>query len=217
MKNKLVKASLAGVAAVAIAAGGGTFAAWSDYDTIADNSARAEKLQLVLNQSATETFNADQKLAPGVLQERSVVLAARAGDTIPAATLKLAMDKLVGHEDGCTTKSEAAEDLDGCTAGDGGEFTKQATLIINAFAPSATLSDSDLCDASKNTLIPVLPATTLDQVPAKGNIDLLQGGTLAKNQRICVKMGVQLPKTATNAVQGDSATFDLKFLLEQAV
>ena len=41
MNSKLVKGSLAGVACLALAAGGSTFAAFSDFGTIADNSVQA--------------------------------------------------------------------------------------------------------------------------------------------------------------------------------
>jgi hypothetical protein len=48
-------------------------------------------------------------------------------------------------------------------------------------------------------------------------IDLLDGDTLAPGERICVAMGLTMPTSASNASQGDSASWDLKFLLDQVV
>ena len=94
MKNKLVKASLAGVAVVAIAAGGTTFSAWSDYDTLEGSQAGAEELTLVLNEPNTQNFD-NMKLAPGVGNDFEFVVASRQGQTIPNASLRLQLVDLI--------------------------------------------------------------------------------------------------------------------------
>ena len=63
MNSKLIKASLAGVAAIAVAAGGNTFATFSDQAVVEDNTSGAGILRLNLDDPTTLKFS-DIRLAP---------------------------------------------------------------------------------------------------------------------------------------------------------
>jgi predicted ribosomally synthesized peptide with SipW-like signal peptide len=218
MKNKLVKASLAGVAAIAIAAGGSTYAAWSDFDTITGNHVGADKLSLKIGQANTQSLD-NLKLAPGGQSDYEWVVASREGETVPAAALTLSLTNLVGTEDGCTsTSSELAADPDCGVLSSGGEFTKEA--LVNVLVSKPTTDLAHACDLPRGSRLVRVP---MNQVAAGAPIDLLGKDstgapiTLAKGEGICTVVTVTLPKdTATNASQGDSATFDLRFDLTQA-
>ena len=217
MKNKLVKASLAGVAVVAIAAGGTTFSAWSDYDTLEGSQAGAEELTLVLNEPNTQNFD-NMKLAPGVGNDFEFVVASRQGQTIPNASLRLQLVDLIGDEDGCTsTNSEAAVDANCSDVNSEGEFIDEARINVNVSAPT---TDPDACSGahprgSKQTSISL---RQLRDNTAANPLNLLPtGDNLGPGERICVAMGLSMPTSATNASQGDSASFNIKFLLDQVV
>ncbi|MEO9323903.1 hypothetical protein ABFT23_10455 [Nocardioides sp. C4-1] len=214
MQNKLVKASLAGVAALAIAAGGSTFALWSDYDTLEGSQAGAEELSLVLDEPNSQNFD-NMKLAPGVGNDYEFVVASRSGDTVPTASLKMALTNLVGQEDGCTSaNSEADLDPNCWDMSSSGEFVEEARIIVNASAPS---TDPDACSSAhprgaRQTSI------SLAGLANKGQINLLPTNDyLEKGEYICVSMGLNMPATASNASQGDSASFDFTFYLDQVI
>ncbi len=217
MKNKLIKASLAGVAVVAIAAGGSTFSSWSDYDSLTGSHAGADQLTLKLGEPNSANFD-NMHLAPGVGGDYEFVVASRQGDTIPAASLRLALTNLVGHEDGCTsTNSELAVDSDCNDTATTGEFIDEARIIVNASTPS---TDSDACSAShpRGARQGSISLRQLAANTSSNPINLLPAGTnLAPGQYVCVSMGLNMPISATNASQGDSANFDLKFFLDQVV
>lgn len=207
MNNKLLRGTLAGVAAIALAAGGSTFAAWSDFDSLTDNQAGADQLTLDLNKSGSQSIN-KFTLAPGETSLKQFVVSSREGDTVNSAALSVAMNKLVPTEDGCTnTSSERAVDPDCDKPDSKGQFAEQAEIRFYASVPKTDASSA----CKSNTGSPVTGWIKLDQAP---KADL---GTLAKGESRCVMAEVRLPASATNASQGDSAAFDLDFLLEQVV
>ena len=115
MNKALGKAALAGAAAIALAAGGGTYAAWSDFGNINGNSVGAGMLKLDLNGQTGNTPVAAinwGKLAPGMVNVRTVWLASNDGDSVPDAHLSATFSNLNDHENGCETNSEAAVDSD---------------------------------------------------------------------------------------------------------
>jgi len=218
MDNKLVKASLAGVAALAIAVGGSTFALWSDYADLTGSHAGADELTLVLGQPNSQNFD-DMHLAPGVGGDYEFVVASRQGDTIPTANLRMRLTDLVGHEDGCTsTNSEADVDGDCSNLSTPGEFIDEARIIVNASAPT---TDANACDSGTHPRGSRQSAISLKKLfddTRSTPVNLLPAGTyLAPGERICVSMGLNMPTSASNASQGDSADFDLTFLLDQVV
>jgi hypothetical protein len=214
MKNKLIKASLAGVAVAAIAAGGSTFSAWSDFDTLTGSHAGADQLTLKLGQPNSQNFD-NMHLAPGVGGDYEFVVASRQGDTIPKASLTMALTNLVGHEDGCTsTHSEAAVDPNCADTTSEGEFIDQARIAVNVSAPT---TNPNACDEPHGSAQSAISLRQFRDNTASNPLDLLHGATLAPGQYVCVAMGLNMPSTATNASQGDSANFDLTFYLNQVV
>lgn len=207
MNKKLVRGTLAGVAVIALTAGGGTFAAWSDFDTLEGNQAGADQLTLDVNKSGSQSIN-KFTLAPGVTSAKQFVVSSREGETVPTAALSVALDNLVATEDGCTnTNSERAVDPDCDVESSGGEFAKEAEIRFYASVPKTDAATA----CSSNTGAPVTGWIRLDQAPSA---DL---GTLGKGESRCILAEVRLPSSASNASQGDSASFDLDFLLEQVV
>lgn len=209
MNSKILKGTMAGVAVIALAAGGGTFASWSDYDVVEDNTAGADYLTIDLGNQNKASFDR-MKLAPGVSQDTLIVVANTTGNTIPAADLSLTLVDLVGTEDGCTsTNSELVADADCADESTEGEFIEEAIFVVNAAAPS----DDGTCSPRGARLGRTVLADAEDTV-----VDLLPAGQdLKPGQKVCVAMGLSLPSTASNASQGDSAAFDLRFDLEQVL
>lgn len=212
MNKKILKAALAATAVLALAAGGGgTWSSWSDWDTVTGSQVGADQLKLTVNESATSQFN-DMKLAPGLRIDTEYVVANRTGTTIPLADLTMQLTNLVGHEDGCTsTSSEFAVDPDCNDTATPGEFIDEAMLIVNTTTPS---TNPDACSLPHgNVQGPISLVDFRDQTASTP----LAVGSLAPGQYVCVAMGLSMPITATNASQGDSASFDLKFMLNQHV
>lgn len=218
MNKKIVSGAVAGVAALALAAGGSTFAAWSDFDSIDDTSAAADELTLVLDPSNSFGFD-NTKLAPGEEEQSTKMLVNRTGSTVTNASLTMAMTDLLGTEDGCTsTNSEQAIDPDcetraGETSPTAGNFIDQAVFSVSTGAPV-----NGVCGGSSTRTNKVFTDVRLADIPARGKTSLLAAGdTLTKNEALCVGVSVKLPKTANDASQGDSASFDLDFELKQII
>ena len=156
MNHKLLKASLAGVAAIAVTAGGGTLAAFSDFRDIEDNAVGAGILRMSLTPNAanpgdTTTFD-NIELAPGQYYERQAYVATNDADSTPAAKLFLDVSNLVGDENGCDTNSETAQDADCASSSSTGDLIDQATLTVNSSLPSSTGSCSVLSASSQQVL-----------------------------------------------------------------
>jgi predicted ribosomally synthesized peptide with SipW-like signal peptide len=109
MNRKLILGAVAGVAAIGLAVGGTTYAAYSDFGNVNSNSVAAGILKLQLsgdNGSAIQSVNWGS-LAPG--QDgvrRAIFVASSAGDSVPTANLSLTIQNLKDHENGCDTLSE---------------------------------------------------------------------------------------------------------------
>jgi hypothetical protein len=224
LNSKLFKASIAGVAAITLAATGSTFAAWSDLGTVSANKTDAGHLKLDLNSTGAITNVGGTPIAPGESRtiDQMVGSADLAGVTSAALSMKIV--NLVDQENGCgSSTSEAAVDPDCATAGTPGEFSKEAYVRVrysnpapldqltfaknNCTAPGGLTNAVGYAVPSNNdtTVYPRLTALT-------GNSPL---GTLLPNQGICVRIDLGLDKNATNAVQSDSSTFDVQFDLTQ--
>ena len=158
------------------------------------------------------------KLAPGVGNDFEFVVASRSGQTIPTADLAMQLTNLVGKEDGCTsTNSEKDVDGDCNDTATSGEFLDEARIIVNVSQPT---TDADACNSTthpRGNIQGPISLRSLYNNTAGTPIDLLDGDTLAPGERICVAMGLNMPASATNASQGDSASWDLKFLLDQVI
>lgn len=232
MNSKLIKGSLAGVAVVALAAGSTTFAAWSDFG-VESSGAGAGILKLDVSQRdaghlGIEPFN----LAPGQNKYQTMFLASADAENVPDGTLTAKIQNLVDIETGpdgtsaCTTNSEAiAEgspvsgvggnptDLLICDD-DAGELSQEATVQILASAP---VPDATYCGNSTAAPGFAYGSTTPSGVGTllgRSGVDF-NLGELGPGEGICVKMEMSLPMTATNASQGDEATFEWRFDLVQ--
>lgn len=244
MNSKLVKASLAGAAAIALAAGGGTFAAYSDYGSITGNSVGAGFLKLDINGadgSSAATPISWGKLAPGMVNVRTIWLASNDGQSVPNATLAATFNNLNDQENGCSSQSERDADPNNCDAN--APNTGELSHILNfqaGYYPVDTTSDQCKSYANQNTppdnwnagffasnqgdLYNVAEGTT-------GHTYTLTDPTthnpivLAPGKGICIGFNAYWPHDPSNQVtapynndnvaQGDSFTFDVKFTLSQ--
>ncbi|MGH8965648.1 MAG: hypothetical protein ACRDXB_10020 [Actinomycetes bacterium] len=208
---------MASVAALAVATGGSTFALWGDWDTLSGSNAGADELSLILSEPNSQNFD-DIHLAPGVGSDFEFVVASRQGETVPTADLRMFLDNLDGNEDGCTsTSSEIAVDGDCNDTATDGEFDDQARIIVNASQPT---TDPNACDSSLHPRGsrqgPISLRSLYDNRGTPVNL-LDPGVYLGPDQYLCVAMGINMPASANNASQGDSASFDLTFLLDQVI
>ncbi|TAL21270.1 MAG: hypothetical protein EPN99_07910 [Frankiales bacterium] len=230
MNSKLIKACLAGTAAVAVAAGGTTFAAWSDFAVNEDNNVGADILSLAVNDSGTARFD-KLTMHPGGSSEFESVVASRTGTAVPTASLKLTLENLLSEENLCASLSEAVLDAD-CATVTEGEFDDQAIVTMNVSDPIPSISSvATPCNStlyprgnalSANGFSGAVSIKALRDASAVTPLDLLKNGTpagtvLNAGEGVCVAMAITLPVTADNAVQGDEVTFDLRFLLDQIV
>lgn len=158
MNSKLMKASLAGVAAIAVTAGGSTFAAFSDFSESGGNSVGAGVLKMSLtpntdNPGDSLTFD-NLKLAPGQYYERQAYVATNDASSTPDAKLFLDIANLKGAENGCDTNSEETEDLDCDDVSGAGELLQQATLSVNSSLPGTDGKCSVLHASSGGQVLP---------------------------------------------------------------
>lgn len=230
MNNKLVKGSLAGVAALALAAGGSTFAAWSDLGFVNNNKAGAG--HLVLNVGKSITSSESMLLAPGENQSIDFYIASNDGHSVPNGELFITLKDLVDHEDGCTSNSEAVAENGGdenvpfqpgydaalacgsnVTGNDNGELSKEARMEIIQYGPSA----NGVCGNPASNSVVQNFATVEGLENTK--LPVVQ---LAPGEGTCVRAIVKLnvdpnPAAADNKVQGDSISWNFRFDLEQVI
>lgn len=215
--NKTKKSALgaAGVGVVALAMlGGGTFAAWSDFQTVEDNTAAAGHLRLDLSGGPLSNLGG-KAIAPGENYKYDWFLTSADLDGVPAAALSMRMTALEDLENDCATDSErVAEGGESC--GDVGEFSKQAVMRVRWSNPidNATGLTDAYCgtNGTWNNGDQILASAPKLQSYQWNEVDF---GELTADQGICVRVDVALPSDATNATQGDVSVFDLQFDLEQ--
>ena len=220
MNSKLIKACVAGTAALAVAAGGTTFAAWSDFVVNEDNNIGADILALDVDTSGTSVFDS-VTMYPGGKAEREYVVASRNGNAVPEASLQLVLESLVSEENGCASNSETVLDAD-CATNSEGEFDDQANIVINVTQPTTDIANACSYPAGSalsfnglgGSVLPLDDVVTATQATA---LDLLDGDVLNAGEGICVKLAIELPVSATDATQGDEVTFDIRYLLDQVV
>jgi predicted ribosomally synthesized peptide with SipW-like signal peptide len=224
MNKKIVRGSLAGVAVIALVAGGGTFASWSDFDQITGNETAAGHLKLDLNSTGKISNVGGQAMAPGESRTIDFMVASADLDGVPSANLSMKMLNLVDHENGCgSTNGEQA--VDNCAAGDPGEFSGQGYIRVRYTNPAST---SAITFANNQCTAPSGYVNSVGYSPASDNnathfprLTTFRSngdnalGTLTGDQGVCVRVDIGLDDNATNAVQTDSSTFDLQFDLAQ--
>ena len=239
MNKKLIKASVAGAAAIALAAGGTTFASWSDFAQVDDNSAGAGILRLDLTGGNTDSASIgwdNVRMKPGGTEERVMYIASNDGDSVPKGKLKMTISDLLeteangfkadkvtpgtGLSDGslCTTLSEKV--AEGGSCGTPGEFLKEGIVTVRYSTPGVLPAgvDPEACD---NALSFPDDASTFyrlwdgeDKSPL--NNKQFDMGTVAPGEGVCAIIEIVFPASASNASQGDTASFDMRFDLNQA-
>ena len=219
MNSKLVKGSLAGVACLALAAGGSTFAAFSDFGTIADNSVQAGILKLNLNNqngSAATPLNFGH-FNPGHSFVQNVWVASSDSASVPHAKLSVKVENIRDFENGCgSANSEQA--VDGtCSASNDGDGTLGGELSpllgTDMYAwrpgtPGVCTSFPGAGDSGTTSIWHSTPLKSTEDVSKE--IGVLDGG-----QGYCVRIEQYLPGGTGNQVQSDGVKFDLRFDLVQ--
>jgi predicted ribosomally synthesized peptide with SipW-like signal peptide len=219
MNSKLLKASLAGVAAIAVAAGGSTFASWTDTGSISDNSVATGILKLNLNSkngtSAVVPLNAGS-LAPGMGWGTNVWIASSDGASVPSALLSVSVKNIRDFENGCgSTNSEAAVDSTCVSSlpGDGtlgGELSNALGTDLYAWTPATP----GACTEYPGSGSPTVSLIHSSILKTKEN-QVLNIGVLNHGDGRCVRLEQYLPSTAGDNVQSDSVKYDLAFTLAQ--
>lgn len=238
MNSKLVKASLAGTAAVALVISGGTLAAWSDNFTDDGNTVGAGELTLNVVQ---ETGNGPKmgfdnvRLAPADGKDEYVLVSSNDGNSVPNGILQVTIQDLTDDENGCQNNGERDAEAGACDApGDTGEFSENARIKLTAYR--ATDTNPNLPGVQKDCgnnvagggeysgtgtgKYTAIASQTLDAADAAGPHTFKVSGTgadmvLAPGDALCVGASIVLPGTTGNEVQGDSSSFDLYYELIQ--
>ena len=237
MNKKLIKASVAGAAALALAAGGTTFASWSDYGNINDNEAGAGilKLNLTDGDGSAASSLAFGDLAPGMGNNRAVWVASSDGNSVPKADLFLTISNVRNYENGCSSKTEKDDDTNCASAADSGELSRVLNMRVQSYKAKDALTCQGYVDATDPG--PVLHSTVIkNQVgsladPASLNTQFLisdAANPLEAGDGVCVVFfsfwpGQQDPThsydaatlPSDNAAQGDSVEFDTRYDLVQ--
>jgi len=229
MNSKLVKGSLAGVAALALAAGGTTMAAWSDFANITGNDAGAGVLKLTVGANNGSDYKFTHvKMAPGGINlQRNVYVASNSGDSTPSGRLFLSIKDLVGTEDGCDGNGEQADDTNCADTNSGGDFVDDALLTVTSYAVSSP-GDCNQSYAPTGKIVTGQHGGSLNWWRTQDKYEVTGNGTtaygaaganrsyLAPGQGLCVSMDISLASAVDNASQGDLAEFTTRFDLEQA-
>jgi alternate signal-mediated exported protein len=220
MNKKILKGALAGTAVVALAAGGGTWASWSDFGNINGNSVGAGILKLDLskgNGSATAPLSFG-KLSPGGQSQQAIFVASSNGDSVPNADLYLTLSNLQDQENGCSTNaSEQAVDPTCADAGDPGELSKVLDMRVVSYAAPDALTCKGWVGGSGD------PGPVINNVVIPNGTRVLisdPAHPLQPGQGVCLTFTSWWPTTHVggtddNAAQGDSMTFDSRFDLVQ--
>jgi hypothetical protein len=221
MNKKIVRGGVAGIAVLALAAGGSTFAGWSDSSTT-ESGAGAGMLKLNVEwDESTRADNQPFSLAPGQNRYQYYFLASSDSDNTPTADLTVTLKDLVDTEDdlACTTNSE--RDAEGGTCDNPGELSPQTRYSFKTMA--APVSSADECpNADQRVLYSQTAQVAGGGAFAAGNLNnapdkaFLLAEDLEPGQGVCMEVHMFMPEaTATNASQGDDASFDLVFDLFQ--
>ena len=228
MNSKLLKASLAGVAAIGLAAGGSTLAAYSDFNLSGTNNVGAGILKLSVegNTSGDVPFNQVHMAPGGINQVRNVYVATNDGASTPSARLYVSLVDLHGHEDGCDGGEASTPDDCTDTAGPG-DFIDDATMQFTSYAVNSP-GDCNESYAPSGKVVTGQHGGSLATVASQPKWEVTGNGTtayganginrsyLAPGQGLCVSLDIGLAYGVDNASQGDSADFVVRFDLEQA-
>ncbi len=227
--KKITKATLAGAAAVALAATGSTFAQWSDYAVDEGQNVGAGHLTLNVNDESgngpKSQFD-NLKLAPGQGKDEYTLITSNDGDSVPNGTLSAKILDLTNAENGCENNAETDAESGAC-AGEPGEFSDNAMFKMTAYRVSGPNVDCGNNVAgggeySGNGVgkYTAFASQTLTAAAAAGEKKFTFGGggsdmVLAPGDSLCVGASIVLPSGAGNNTQGDSSSFDIRYDLVQ--
>ncbi len=241
MNHKILKASLAGGAFIALVAGGTTFAAFSDFGSINNNTVGAGFLKLDLNAGTGSVPLDFGNLAPNnIHSQRTIWVASNDGNSVPPANLTLTFQHLKEIPGPCNTsmgKAVAEQSINnGCADPTTGNPTVGVlSKVLNfqvAYYPSIT--DPQTCQSylsghypAYNSIFADAPGDMTTSAAGAGTPHVLyqQGSTTAPlvllpGQGVCIGIdtywGSNQGLVPDNAAQGDSLTFDARFDLTQA-
>ena len=236
--SKLVKGALAGVAVVALAAGGSTWSAFSDFQDVTGNHAGAGFLRLNLNNQTGQTAAVPidwGNLAPGYGSTRMIWLASNDGDSVPSGTLSATFSNLQDQENSCSSHTE--EVLDDCEAGGTPGEVSHFINFQTSYYPELT-QDQCATYPSQNTppansykaFFPSDQGNLVGAATGAGNTYKLKENqsnddlVLDPGEGVCIGFTAYWPVNSTqvpefgnddNWAQGDSMSFDIRFTLEQ--
>lgn len=209
MNRKFLLAGVTGVVAVALAAGGSTFSALSDFGNIRGNSVGAGFLKLDLNAGHGSAPLNYGSLAPGMNQFHTIWVASNDGQSVPNATLSVTFKNLVDTAAPCSTSLGKASADAGCTVDPNtdaiggtptsGNLSKMLTFQTQYYPQ---ITDPQTCQATLANSYPtynsILPAdhpgdmyesatagTTYQLKDAAGTAPLV----LAPGQGVCIGIG----------------------------
>ncbi|WP_380169377.1 SipW-dependent-type signal peptide-containing protein [Jannaschia sp. R86511] len=230
MNRNVIKASLAGVAAVALLAGGTTYASWSDFHIDSGNTVGAGTLTLsAVEESGNgpkSTFD-NLRLAPGEGKDEWVKVVSNDGDSVPDATLAVAITDYVGTEDGCNGNGEVLADADCADTDSAGEFGRDAQIRVTAYRVAGldvdcgnNVAGGGEYSGNGTDRYTAIASTPLDSAVSTGSLRFKDStgadAILEPGDVLCVGSSVTLPASSDNATQGDSGAFSIRFDLVQA-
>lgn len=230
MNRKLILGAVAGVAAIGLAVGGTTYAAYSDFGNVTGNNVGAGTLKLNVGPNAGQDLKFDHvTMAPGGINaERQVFVTSNDGSSTPSANLFVSLTNLQGTEDGCDGNGEVLVDP-ACTTGPAsgptaGQFITDATIQWYSYVPDSPGVCNQSYSPSMKTVTPqhggslaaLASQTAVTPYELDGTSQAYKLPYLAPGQGLCFAMSVSLAYGVNNASQGDSASFDLHFDLVQA-
>lgn len=236
--KKMLITSLAAVGVAGLISGG-TFALWSDFQVVADNSSEAGELVLNADASSVTTNGGGGPLAPGENKTVYKFVSNRSDNTVALqdALLELSFENLRDAENGCASNGEAVAEgasTSEAASGDysnaacdaetttGGELSQEAYLQVRKSATSATIDDASDCVSTSSSAVGAAKTLLAWQT---STVNL---GTLDPGQGLCLVFEFGLPGNgiappgidfggppATNASQGDTALWDIRLDLTQ--
>jgi hypothetical protein len=238
MNRKLVIGAVAGVAAVALAYGGTTYSAWSDFGDVNGNSVGAGilKLDLTSGSGGAAAPLAFGNLAPGMTGAKAVFIASSNGDSVPPADLYLTLKNVQNQDNGCNSSNSEKHDDPTCDyANDQGELARVLNVRVESFA-ATSLAECAAYEGGAGTGAALVPAVIKNEIGSladPANLDkrfLVSDAAhpLTAGQGVCVTFFTYWPKNqdlahsydpstlpSDNAAQGDSLTFNSHFDLIQ--
>ena len=230
--KKMLITSLAALG-VAGMIGGGTFATWHDYTDVVGNASGAGVLKLNAGDPTAIAFDnvhlrpgqsGDGQHQDGEYYEREIFLASSDAASVPDGKLTMWFENYLDtEEDGdvaspfsgtCTTQSESDEESGNC--GTDGEFGEEGDFIVKWSDPVPDATDCDTA-GYPNTLGNFASVNSILGTHVDSTTPVVLANSLEEGQGVCLNLTVILRTNATDAVQGDKATWDTHFQLDQVI